>query len=188
MATVRSEITNDFTQVYLTASSASMNTLYPVMLVYLGNIHVYTSAVGGTATIGGTTYTTSAGVTDLNFEAVVTLNGTEYQEIITPSFLGLTSTILPEGVYSFKLLDASEVADLEVGVLSYAELRCCMATKLNNAYITCSPHVMTLAEKEVVIISALLDSARESVAIQDMINANKKFTIASKMCANCGCN
>ncbi len=187
MANVRSTILSNFSEVRIT-SDVSINSTYPVLLIYKNTVLKYTSVVGGSATILGVTYTTSSGVTNLNFASTATLNGTEYQEIITPSFYGSTSETIEDGVYTFKLLDATGVLDITLGEVAYNSLNCCMATKIDKAYATFRSDIISKAETEVIQVSTLIESAKASCLIQDMVNASNKFAIATLICNDCGCS
>lgn len=187
MPTVRTEMTSDFTAVHVIADSSTMNTDYPVLEVYKNGVLKYTLVVSGSSTIGSVTYTTTAGCTNLDFTSVTTTNGTEYKFVVTPTVLGLTDLHIPDGVYTFKLLDATTTADIYNSNVAYYLLNCCMAKKLNDAYATSMANLINSAELEVVQIHALVESSIASTVINDPTNATKKFAIAEKICSNCGC-
>lgn len=187
MANVRADVTSDFKKIYLT-SDTSINSLYPVLEVYVNGIKQYTSVVGGTATIGAVTYTTTTGVTNLNFVSTVTSLGTEWQFIITPETLGLTGDIIPDGVFTLKLLDTAEVVDIYNHELLYYQKNCCMAKKLNNAYSTSNSDIIKNAEDEVIKVASLLESTIASCVIEDVVNAISKFKVVTLICEDCGCS
>lgn len=188
MANIRTEIISDFKTIKVISDSATSDTDYPVLEIYINAILAYTTVVGGTAVIGSSTYNTTSGVTDLLFTPTLTVNGTEYIFDITPTTLGLTSEYLPDGVYTFKLLDVTETTDIYNHEVAYYQKNCCMATKLNKAYGTSSLSEIKQAEDEVIKISSLLQSTVASCAISDVVNAIRKFKVITLMCENCGCS
>lgn len=187
MANVRADVTSDFKKVYLT-SDTDINTLYPVLEVYVNGILHYTSVVGGAATIDGVDYVTTTGVTNLDFVSTVTTLGTEWQFIVTPSVLAMTTDIIPDGVFTFKLLDVDAVTDIYNHELLYYQKNCCMAKKLNTAYLTSNSDVMKEAEDEVIKVASLIESTIASCAINDTVNAISKFKVVTLICEDCGCS
>tara|TARA_R110002020_G_scaffold473727_1_gene703440 strand:- start:904 stop:1470 length:567 start_codon:yes stop_codon:yes gene_type:complete len=187
MSKVTSIINNTFTSILLKSDTSTMEVDFPVLEVYIDNKLTYTLVVGGTSTIGGTTYETTPGATDLTFTETTTTVGTEYVFNITPLILGINTLKLPDGVYTFKLIDGREVEDLYTYQLAYYKKQCCMADQLNTAYYTSLAPVISKAEENVIRMSSLIESTIASCAIGDPVNANKKFKLVTLLCSDCGC-
>jgi hypothetical protein len=191
MANISLELNREYKNLYIKSDSATMNTEYPVLQIYINDELKYTLAVGGSATIGGVVYTTTSGATDLNYVSTTTTVGTEYIHEITTETLGLTGSdleALPSGVYRLVFLDVTQVTNLFEGIVPSYEIECCMAKKVNNALSSDSPckeaDVMPLVRS----INAVLAASKASALQKEFTNAQCSYDIAKTYCEDdCGC-
>jgi hypothetical protein len=191
MANITIETSSDFKKIFVKSDNADTNTNYPVMEVYLDSVLKYTLVVGGTATVGGTDYTTTSGADNLDFTATTTTNGTEYVHQIDTSTLttGSALNVLSDGVWEFKLLDANAVTNIFIGILVHDDLDCCISSKLSKLCTGkttgCSlEDVIELANK----IRGLIYSGNISAKYGEFKNAECQYKLAKAICdGDCGC-
>lgn len=185
------ETSSDFKNIYVKSDSSSTNTDYPVMQVYLNSTLSYTLVVGGSTMIGSTTYTTTSGADNLDFQATVTTIGTEYIHTISTDSLGITSNnkqVLDDAVWEFKLLDATETENLFIGITVHDDIDCCIADKLDSLCdknSTCSRDQVLKTTNN---IYGMIYSSNISAKKGEFKNAECKFNIAANLCEDgCGC-
>lgn len=180
------EVTNsvDFKTIYLSSTDSSANTNYPVVEVYVNQTLTYTLVVGGSATLNGTTYTTTAGADNLNFASTTTTTGTKYIHTVSVDTLSTSSDlVLTDGVWSFKFLNTSGATAFYLGVVIHDEIDECIMERLDPL---CDGHCS--AEKlidEANKIYGLLYSAKVSAKKAEFSNAQCKYDIASTLCSDC---
>ena len=180
------EVTNsvDFKTIYLSTSNGSANTDYPVVEVYVNQTLTYTLVVGGSTTVNGITYTTTAGADNLNFASTVTSTGTKYIHTISVDTLSSSSDlVLTDGVWSFKFIASDGSTAFFLGVVIHDEIDECIMERLDPLCDgTCS--VEKLIEQSN-LIYGLLYSAKVSAKKGEFSNAQCKYNIASTFCSDC---
>lgn len=189
MANLTIEVATDFKTIYVKSDDSSMNTNYPVMLVYKDSVLTYTLAVSGSQTIGSTTYTTTSGASNLNFASTTTTSGTEYIHTINAASLGLTAgSVLPDAVWQFKCLDASATTNLFIGAVVHDDIDCCIADKLKDfcdGTCTCTKEELM---EEINNVYASLYAAKILAEDNEFTNAECLFKIAQVICEDCNCH
>jgi len=174
------EVSSDFKKISLIEPDDAST--YKVVESYLNGTLTYTQADNGSATINGTTYTTTSGANDLNFASTTTTIGTEFIHTISSSNLGESSERLFDGVWAFKILSSDGTIQNIGGIVHY-EIDCCIANNLDSV---CSGNcfIEDVLQKGAEI-RALLYSAKVSAKLGEFSNALCKFEIIKKLCEKC---
>lgn len=184
MANIRVEIISDFTKIHC-YSNVTVNAAYPVLQIYNGLTLLGNCVFENSKTVGGITYTTSPGFIDLDFQV---LSNGEYHFELIPTSINSTEEKFADGVYTFIFLADSNIPNITKGTVAYYDKLCCMSTKLTNAYFTQNSDIISKAENNILTVSALLESTKASVRIDDFVNAIDKFKVTTLICENCECS
>lgn len=178
------EVQDNFKTILIKSDSATANTDYPVVQVYVNNTLTYTLVVGGSATLGSTTYTTTSGADNLDFASTITTTGTKYIHTVTVDTLSTSSNlVLTDGVWSFKFLNTSGATAFHLGVVIHDEIDECIMEHLDPLCDgTCS--IDKLIDKANRIYG-LLYSAKVSATKAEFTNAQCKYNMASTLCSDC---
>ncbi len=190
MPTFFSTSTPDYKKITLFSDTA-LHTDYPVLLHYINNTltYIYTTN-GNTLTIGGVTYTPTANVGNLLFTQQPSSFGNLYTFEITTTTTGTNDEFLQNGIHSFMILNFNNPSNfLETGELIKKDLDCCIAKKLDKAFIGACDKEITLIEVQNVF--AIVESIAASIKIKEWINANFKRNLALNICTSnceCGCS
>lgn len=159
---------------------------YPVLLLYVNNNLLTTHVVDGTATINGTSYTTTSGADDLLF---VDVDGTYKFVVESETINGGVDLYLTSGVWKFVLLnDAEEPTDIIAGRVIDRDLMCCVADKWADLSMGCNkcPDAEVVMKATKVYMSA---KAADFAAQQNEFeNAVCMYNAAAYLCDSaCGC-
>ena len=159
---------------------------YPVLLLYVNNNLLTTHVVDGTATINGTSYTTTSGADDLLF---VDVDGTYKFVVESETINGRVDLYLTSGVWKFVLLnDAEEPTDIIAGRVIDRDLMCCVADKWADLSMGCNkcPDAEVVMKATKVYMSA---KAADFAAQQNEFeNAVCMYNAAAYLCDSaCGC-
>lgn len=190
MANVTVEVSSDFKRILVKSDTVTMNTDYPVMLISINGTLTYSLVVGGSVTVGGTTYTTTTGADNLNFQSTLTILGTEYIHELNSITLSTatTNSVLKDGVWKIELLKADGTSSITVGALIYYDILCCLAKKMDSLFSQNSKCTAAKVMPVVREIYAMLESTKASIDVGEIINADSKYKIVSVRCADdCGC-
>jgi hypothetical protein len=182
----------DFKRLQIKAD-VDVTATHTVVEVYVNSVLTYTFAVGGTQTISGVVYTTTAGLPNLSWTSTVTTFGTEYIFELNTDTFGLTSGTLDpiaDGVYTIKILklDGTEIVNL--GDLMFYGALCCIAGKLSKYYAgQCSCTEQEVLDK-VKELYALTYAAETAAGLIEIDNAICMFKIVNVECSgsDCGCH
>lgn len=177
-------VSTDFKKIYLISDDATANTDHPLLEVYVNGKLTYTLVVGGSTTIGGVTYTTTAGADNLNFVSTTTTVGTQYIHTISVDTLTIQSDlVLTDGVWSFKFISSAGATVHYLGTVIHDEIDECIMERLDPLCDgTCSVEKMIEESNK---IYGLLYSAKVSAKKGEFSNAQCKYNIASTLCSDC---
>ena len=177
-------VSDDFKTISLISDTTDANTDHPLVEVYVNQVLTYTLVVGGTATIGGTVYTTTTGADNADFASTTTTTGTKFIHNLTAATLTTgTGTVLTDGVWAIKFISSTGTTVFYKGVIIHDVIDACIMDRLDPACDgTCSlEKIIDEANK----LYGLLYSAKISAKKGEFTNAQCKYNIASTLCSKC---
>jgi len=157
-------------------STTNINSDYDVLQMLDANENpILTFVKNNTITIDNVVYTTSSGAIDLEFDAIVTSEGTKFIFQINEQ----TSNIkLPDGVFKLKLFSATN--EFTTLVFLYKTIQCCLAKKVSK--VGCNT-----TNEDIINIAAVIETTKAATASNLQNEANCGYKILTTYCENCGC-